>query len=110
MIVAFDVDGTLAEGPFDKTGPRGSLVRLVRGLQRAGVSVVVVTARPESFRSQLQSWLRRHAIPYNDLRMRQSGDNRADELLRADQTRDAAILFDDKYANCEATRAKCVLV
>lgn len=110
MVIAFDLDGTLASGPFDKAGPRPHMVKMARILSRLGYKIIVVTARPESFRPRVEGWLEKASVPYSTLRMRPDGDNRPDDQLRADQTLDASILFDDKPDNCGATRAKCVLV
>jgi len=114
-IVSFDIDGTLAEGPF-KPGDilsmrvRQGIVHTLRVLLKAGYRVRIVTARPETYRPQTVAWLRRHAIPYHELRMREDGDNRQDPDLRAEQTDGVRIHFDDKPGNCAAVRARCVRV
>lgn len=115
MAVAFDIDGTLAESPFDPKRirdmrPRSGTIRTLRGLSRAGIKIIIVTARPENFRADTEWWLRRHAIPYHTLRMRGQGDNRPDPALRAEQAVDASVLFDDKPDNCARFEGKCVKV
>jgi uncharacterized HAD superfamily protein len=115
MVVAFDIDGTLAQGPFlpnnvRQMAPRPEIIRLLRTLSRAGIQIIVVTARPEAYRPDTEWWLRRHAIPYRILRMRRSGDNRPDPALRAEQVADATILFDDKPDNCAQVAVRCVKV
>jgi uncharacterized HAD superfamily protein len=83
---------------------------MLRVLLKAGYKVRVVTARPETYRSQTVAWLRRNAIPYHELRMREGTDNRPDPDLRAEQTDGVQVHFDDKPENCAAIRAKCVKV
>lgn len=115
MVVAFDIDGTLAQGPFlpnniRQMAPRREIIRLLRTLSKAGIQIIVVTARPEAYRLDTEWWLRRHAIPYRILRMRASSDNRPDPALRAEQAADATILFDDKPDNCAQAGVRCVKV
>jgi uncharacterized HAD superfamily protein len=115
LVVAFDIDGTLAQGPFlpnnvRQMSPRPEMVGLLRRLRRAGIQIMVVTARPERYRDDTEWWLRRQAIPYLILRMRESGDNRPDPALRAEQVSGATILFDDKPENCAQVAVRCVRV
>jgi ribonucleotide monophosphatase NagD (HAD superfamily) len=115
MVVAFDIDGTLAQGPFlpnnvRQMAPRPEIVGLLRRLRRAGIQIMVVTARPEAYRPDTEWWLRRHAIPYHTLRMRSSGDSRPDPALRAEQASGATVLFDDKPENCAQVAVRCVKV
>lgn len=115
MAVAFDIDGTLAEGPFEPgnvrgMSPRSGTIRTLRGLSKAGIKIIVVTARPETYREDTEWWLRRHAIPYHTLRMRSIRDNRPDPALRAEQAADASVLFDDKPENCARFAGRCVRV
>ena len=114
-IVSFDIDGTLAEGPFlpesiASMPVRPSILHTLRVLFKAGYKVRIVTARPERYKNQTVAWLRRNAIPYHELRMREDGDNRSDPDLRAEQTDGVRIHFDDKPGNCAAVRARCVRV
>jgi hypothetical protein len=115
MVVAFDIDGTLAQAPFlpnnvRQMAPRPEMIRLLRTLSRAGIQIMVVTARPERYRADTEWWLRRQAIPYHTLRMRSGGDNRPDPALRAEQVADATVLFDDKPENCAQVASRCVRV
>lgn len=115
-VVAFDIDGTLASGPFNPSNLRSldtrpEIVRTLRLLKRAGTRIIVVTARPESkYGQDTRYWLRRQAIPHDELRMRPEGDNRPDPELRSDQVAGASILFDDKPENCAAVAIRCVRV
>lgn len=113
--VSFDIDGTLAEGPFDKgrvegMAVRGGLVRTLRALYRAGYRIRIVTARPDVYRDGTVRWLRRHAVPYHELRMRDNADNRPDPVLRAEQAAGSVCLFDDKPENCDQFGGRCVKV
>lgn len=115
MVVAFDIDGTLAQGPFDPGNvrglkPRTGLIRTLRALRRAGMKIIVVTARPERYRADTEWWLRRQSVPYHALRMRGGSDNRPDPELRSEQARDASVLFDDKPENCARFHGRCVRV
>jgi hypothetical protein len=115
LSAAFDIDGTLARSPFNPANiagmpPNPVTIRTLRMLRRAGMKIIIVTARPERFRADTVAWLRSQAIVYDDLRMRPRGDNRPDELLRAEQVKGAAILFDDKPTNCARVNVPCVLV
>jgi len=115
MVVAFDIDGTLARAPFlpnnvRQMAPRPEIIRLLRTLSKAGIQIMVVTARPEAYRLDTEWWLRRHAIPYHTLRMRSGGDSRPDPALRAEQVAGATVLFDDKPDNCAQAGVRCVRV
>jgi uncharacterized HAD superfamily protein len=115
MVVAFDIDGTLAQAPFlpnnvRQMAPRPEIIRLLRTLSKAGIQIIVVTARPEAYRLDTEWWLRRHAIPYHTLRMRSGGDSRPDPTLRAEQVAGATVLFDDKLENCAQAGVRCVRV
>ena len=115
VVVSFDIDGTLAEGPFDKGGIEAMVVRAVpvrvlRLLYRTGYRIRVVTARPDIYREATVRWLRRHAIPYHELRMREDGDNRPDPELRAEQAEGSVVLFDDRQDNCDRFAGRCVRV
>ena len=113
--VSFDIDGTLAEGPFRPEdilamGTRSHIIHVLRLLYKAGYRVRVVTARPDRYKEQTLAWLRRNAIPYHELRMRVDGDNRPDPDLRAEQAKGSVVLFDDKPDNCDRFGGRCVRV
>lgn len=112
---AFDIDGTLTRSSFDQANilgikPNPVTIRTLRMLRKAGIKIMIVTARPERYRPETQAWLRRHAILYDVLRMRKAGDDRPDADLRAEQASGASILFDDKPDNCRRSGVPCVLV
>lgn len=113
--MSFDIDGTLAEGPFDKGDVEGMAaravpIRVLRLLHRAGYQIRVVTARPDIYKEATIRWLRRNAVPYHELRMRSSGDNRPDPELRAEQAAGSVVLFDDRPDNCDRFAGRCVRV
>lgn len=115
MIVAFDIDGTLTASAFDPerlkdAEPNPIAIRTLRMLRRAGMKIMIVTARPERYKADTVSWLRANAIIYDQLLMRQSGDNRPDPILRAEQTKGSVLLFDDKQSNCARSPIPCVRV
>ncbi|MCA1713438.1 MAG: hypothetical protein LC789_18080 [Actinobacteria bacterium] len=45
---------------------------------------LIVTGRPEAYRDVCEAWLRRHAIPYDQLLMRRRGDRRPDHVVKAE--------------------------
>lgn len=113
--MSFDIDGTLAEGPFDKGNveqmvARAVPIRVLRLLHRAGYRIRVVTARPDIYRDPTLRWLRRNAVPYHELRMRAGGDDRPDPELRAEQAAGSLVLFDDRPDNCDRFSGRCVRV
>ena len=113
--VSFDIDGTLAEGLFAPGNilsmrTRPAIIHVLRVLMKAGYRIRIVTARPERYRDDTVAWLRRHAVPYHEIRMRSAGDNRPDPALRAEQTDGVRVHFDDKPENCAAVRVRCVRV
>lgn len=74
------------------------------------MKIMVVTARPERYRSDTVAWLRANAVVYDRLVMRREGDNRPDPALRAEQVEGATLLFDDKAGNCARSPVRCVRV
>ncbi len=86
-----DVDGTLAlmsgRSPYDwhrvgEDDPNHPVVDLVRGLAGSGHAIVVVSGRDGSCRAQTRDWLVRHGIPFDDLLMREAGDQRKDSIVK----------------------------
>ena len=113
--VSFDIDGTLAEGSFAPGNilsmrTRPAIIHVLRVLMKTGYRIRIVTARPERYRDDTVAWLRRHAVPYHEIRMRSMSDNRPDPALRAEQTDGVRVHFDDKPENCAAVRVRCVRV
>ncbi len=101
-VALFDLDGTLADnshrqalllnGKKDWDAffeaqtddiPNEAVVALYKALcVSRNFTMVVVTARPESYRSASELWFKRHGIPLDRLIMRPDGDRRSDEIIK----------------------------
>jgi hypothetical protein len=127
-IVIVDMDGTLADvshrlhylnGPtknwssffafMDDDPPSTVIVDWVKNLP-PDYEVVIVTGRPEKFRANTESWLRKYDIPYSRIIMRRSGDHRPDyvvkkELLDQVGQHSVAFVIDDRPTVCEMWRS-----
>ncbi|MFF0742873.1 AAA family ATPase [Streptomyces sp. NPDC004111] len=92
--VMCDIDGTLAltgdRGPYDfsrcgldvlNPSVRDAL-HAFRGTH--GDVLVLLSGRSEDFRAQTEEWLARHEVPYDELWMRPSGDQRRDDVVKAE--------------------------
>jgi len=97
-----DVDGTLAErvhpganqpvrGPFDEDrvmedAPIPHIVELVRILHAAGFKIVIMSGRTDGCKALTEQWLIEHAIPYDDIFMRRTVEdkNRKDNIVKHD--------------------------
>lgn len=71
--------------------------------------VIIVTGRPEQYRSNTEAWLRRHDVRYIDLLMRRDGDHRPDhvvkkELLDRLPKEQVAFVIDDRPTVCDMWR------
>ncbi|MEU7551380.1 AAA family ATPase [Streptomyces sp. NPDC044571] len=92
--VMCDIDGTLAltgdRSPYDFTRCEiDALNEPVRyaldAFRRAdGDTIVLLSGRGEEHRPQTEAWLRRHAVPYDELWMRPLGDTRRDDVVKAE--------------------------
>ncbi|MGX1881506.1 phosphatase domain-containing protein [Streptomyces sp. NPDC055287] len=92
--VMCDIDGTLAltgdRGPYDFTRCEGDLLNVsvcqaLHSFRRADSDVIVLlSGRGEEYRTQTESWLRRHDVPYDELWMRAAGDGRRDDVVKAE--------------------------
>ena len=116
--ILFDIDGTIADiqhrRPFlegeradwksfnaamgnDK--PNSAVIGLYKTLWKSGdYEIILVTRRMEESRKLTEQWLSWNEIPFQEIRMRQSGDCRADyvikeEILRNLQSEGKDILF-----------------
>lgn len=92
--VMCDIDGTLAlrgdRGAYDFTRCEEDLLNeSVRGALRAfrsadGDVLVLLSGRGEEHRERTESWLRAHEVPYDELWMRAAGDQRRDDVVKAE--------------------------
>ena len=99
--VIFDVDGTLCdvsgvrhyvEGPkkdftsFHNASlfcpPISHVTAMARAYQRAGLAIIVVTARDARFERVTRDWLYKHRVSYAALHMRPWGDQRRDDDIK----------------------------
>lgn len=88
-----DIDGTIAirgdRGPHDlslvvEDAPRPNTQRLLQCLE-TNFYVVYLSGRQELCRGATKYWLAAHHFPnYHGLFMRKDGDNRADEIIKAE--------------------------
>jgi len=57
---------------------------IVEQMFHGNIDVLLLTARPEGFRSQTVEWLRRYQVPFSGLFMRLASDHREDTLIKAE--------------------------
>ncbi|WP_308404324.1 AAA family ATPase [Streptomyces sp. ATCC 21386] len=92
--VMCDIDGTLAirgdRGAYDFTRCEEDLLNVsVRGALRSfrhadGDVIVLLSGRGEEHRDRTEAWLRAHEVPYDELWMRTAGDQRRDDVVKAE--------------------------
>lgn len=107
MYVVFDIDGTLANTDerrlvYLRTEPKnwdafhfGSITdyvnlnvyELYQAYHDQGTDIVILTARPETYREITEKWLRQNGIFYKKLLMRADRDYRKDGLVKLDEIR-----------------------
>ena len=99
--IIFDADGTLVDvrgirhyvrgkwRDFDSfhrsslfSPPVQSVVDMAFDADREGYAVIVVTAREDKYRDVTQAWLDKHAVPYENIYMRPTGDSRKDSIVK----------------------------
>ena len=100
QIIVVDIDGTLADishrqhhikgkrkkwrkffQSMDKDLPVPAVAAKVRMLSQDHM-IILVSGRPDDYRTLTEDWLRKHQIPYHQLFMRQSGDFRDDDVVK----------------------------
>ncbi|MFE2148881.1 AAA family ATPase [Streptomyces lavendulae] len=92
--VMCDIDGTLAltgdRHVYDFTRCGLDLLNepvryALDAFKQAGNdTVVLLSGRSEDHRAETQEWLARHEVPYDELWMRASGDQRRDDVVKAE--------------------------
>lgn len=66
---------------MDKDFPIPEVAAKVRQLSQE-YNIVLVSGRPDDYRSATEKWLKEHCIPYKELYMRHSGDFRPDDIVK----------------------------
>ena len=124
MIVAFDLDGTLADITHrlhhleshpqkgknwpeffracvdDK--PVWPLIEVLWGMESQSHTIEIWSGRSDIVRDETEEWLKRYAIKYSKLRMRKDGDYRPDDVLKAEwlealpESQRPTLAFDDR--------------
>lgn len=123
--IAVDLDGTLAHmtnrGPYDATKYLDDAVDevlrdVVRSLQ-GRYHVLIVTGRDGAYRTDCETWLAMHDVPYDALFMRTADDKRPDQIVKSEiLDRDIApnynlrLVFDDRLRVVRMWRARGVKV
>lgn len=134
MIIAFDLDGTLADiahrlpyiertpkdwrGFFAACGndaPIGRIIEVERALMNAGHTIEIWTGRSAEVQLQTKQWLARQHILFDQLRMRRAGDHRADHVVKAEwydnlpRAERPVMAFEDRAQVVDMWRARAVL-
>lgn len=87
----FDIDGTLAKmkdrSPYDYSKvdtdiPNHSITMIARILKTSGLPIIIVSGRPDSCAKETIEWLINNNIPFDNLAMRETGDNRSDAIIK----------------------------
>ncbi len=76
------------------TAPKNDCVVSVLRSTNDDTFTIIVTARPGKYREQTVAWLDSNCIPYDEILMREDGDERADHLVKLDLYR---TYVEDKY-------------
>jgi len=134
-VVVCDLDGTLADCTHRQhflTGEkkdwkgffayipndtlRGHVYDHVRSLTVQGMKLILVSARPETYRPSTMDWLKVNGVTYDALIMREAHDKRPDTEVKSDiyekylKQLDIVMVFDDRPAVIRMWQAKGLLV
>ena len=134
MIVAFDLDGTLANIEhrlrFIKSKPANwpaffdaceddlpvlPVIQICTRLIWSGVGVEIWSGRSDRVRDKTERWLDKHAINYTTLRMRKDGDYRADDIVKGEwldaipESERPVLAFDDRQRVVNMWRSRGVI-
>lgn len=86
-----DIDGTLAlnnrgRSPYDESRVSEDdscpVIRELVTILANHYDIVICSGRTDACRTATQNWLHEHLIPYTNLFMRKSGDNRKDSIIK----------------------------
>lgn len=122
-----DMDGTLANfrnhrGPYDQERCDQdecveSVATAIDVFHYAGCKVIIMSGRDSKVRSQTLRWLDKYGIPYDALYMREEGDNRKDEIIKAELfdkyvagKYNVLAAFDDRPVICRLWKSKGIYV
>lgn len=96
---------------MDRDLPNEEIVTMVRELQ-PGHEIVVVSGRPDDYRTMTEEWLRRHDVHWDEMHMRRSGDHRPDHIVKREildrllaSGKRITLVIDDRPSVCEMWRA-----
>jgi hypothetical protein len=127
-LVLVDMDGTLADvthrlhhvrgrkknwkrffGEMQHDPPNPVIAEWVRNLVPE-YEVWIVSGRPDDYKDVTIDWLRRHHIPFSEIRMRRGGDFRPDhivkkEILDSIGEERVAFVIDDRNSVCDMWRS-----
>jgi hypothetical protein len=130
MIIAFDLDGTLANIEHRLHFINGSkkdwpaffracvddipnerLIAACRAMDAANHVVDIWSGRSDMVADQTINWLEKHGVPYRYLRMRRDGDYRPDDAVKAEwlealpEDERPVLAFDDRQRVVDMWRA-----
>lgn len=94
-----DWDAFFNEIPNDK--PRLKIIKDVKRLSKT-FEIHLVSGRPERYRLQTLTWLRKHGVPFSSLHMRKDLDRRDDTIVKQEilnahfNKKDIALVIDDR--------------
>jgi phosphoglycolate phosphatase-like HAD superfamily hydrolase len=103
-----DWDGFFAAAPQDPPLAEGLAVARHLAVDH---QLVILSGRPERYRSATVTWLREHHLPTESLLLRRDGDRRPSRVTKIEALRnlsltgDVAILVDDDPAVCAAAES-----
>lgn len=134
MLVAFDLDGTLANiehrlhfiqnkpanwpAFFDACVddvPNPQIMAVCHRLIWSGCAVEIWSGRSDRVRAQTEAWLDRHSINHTILRMRKDGDYRADDVVKGEwfdalpEDARPVLAFDDRQRVVDMWRSRGVV-
>jgi len=125
-----DIDGTIAHmngkrGPFEwhnvgLDDPDFPVINTLKALKQAGATILAVSGRDGSCKSETESWMKAHDVPFDALFMRPAGDFRKDSIIKEEiynndikDNYNVVMVFDDRNQVVETWRKlglKCAQV